>query len=326
MAGCFGKFPLLVLDFLSLLIVRIKPVLTKFSYGVILAVIELDGLTKYYGDVCGAENLTFEVQEGEIFGYLGPNGAGKTTTIRTLLGFLKPTSGKAYIFGRDIGDEIVDIRKDVGYIPGDLNLYDRHTGRDFLDYFGSLRDSDFPLLDDLLDTFEIPLDRKIEEYSRGMEQKLAIIQAFMHDPKLVVMDEPTSGLDPLMQQKFYEFLREERDKGRTMFFSSHILSEVDKVCDRVGIIRDGELIALEGIESLKSKRGKVVRVRIEGEPEEFDGPEDMEIEDGGWIKFVVSEEIDRWIKELANYTVQDLEIRNFSLEDIFLHYYEEEGE
>lgn len=289
--------------------------------GGILNVIELDNLTKYYGDILGIKDLTFEVEEGEIFGYLGPNGAGKTTTIRTLLGFLKPTQGEAYIFGRNIDKEIVTIRENVGYIPGDLSLYGHLSGKEFLNYFASLRASDSSLLDELLGIFEVPLKRKIEGYSRGMRQKLAIIQAFMHDPELVVMDEPTSGLDPLMQQKFYEFLREERRKGRTMFFSSHILSEVDKVCDRVGIIREGKLVALEGIESLKNKRGRIVRAKIEENPEEFEGPDDMEIEDG-WIQFVVSEDIDYWIKKLADCTVRDLEIHKFSLEDIFLHYYE----
>lgn len=288
-----------------------------------MEVIELDNLTKYYGDVCGAEDLTFEVRGGEIFGYLGPNGAGKTTTIRTLLGFLKPTSGEARIFGRDIEEEIVEIRNDIGYIPGNLSLYDDLSGGDFLNYSASLRDSKMSLLDELLETFELPLDRKIEGYSSGMKQKLAIIQAFMHDPDLVIMDEPTSGLDPLMQQSFYEFLRREREKGRTMFFSSHILSEVDKVCDRVGIIKGGRIIALEGVGALKDKMGKIVRVKINEDPEEFEGPEEMEFEDG-WIRFVIPGDIDPWVKRLSDYEVQDLEIREFSLEDIFMRYYEEE--
>lgn len=286
-----------------------------------MKVIELDRLTKYYGDICGAEDLSFDVEDGEIFGYLGPNGAGKTTTIRTLLGFLKPTSGEARIFGRNVEDEIVEIRENVGYIPGDLSLYDDLSGEEFLEYFASLRDSELPLLDDLLEDFEVPLERKIEGYSSGMRQKLAIVQAFMHDPDLVIMDEPTSGLDPLMQQSFYEFLRGEREKGRTMFFSSHILSEVDKVCDRVGIIKNGRIIALEEVETLKDKMGKVVRVRIEGDSEDFDGPENMEVDDG-WIRFVVSGDIDPWVKKLSEYEIEDLEIREFSLEDVFLHYYE----
>lgn len=282
----------------------------------------MEGLTKYYGDTKGTEKLSFEVEKGEIFGFLGPNGAGKTTTIRILLGFLKPTEGEARIFGRDVQKESVEIKRNIGYIPGNLNLYEGMSGEDFLNYLGSLRDSDLPLFDELLNIFEVPLNRKIEGYSSGMRQKLAIIQAFMHAPDLIIMDEPTSSLDPLVQRKFYDFLRGEKEKGRTMFFSSHILSEVEKVCDRAGIIRDGELIALEGIESLKNKRGKIVRVKMGRDPEVFDGPEDMKIEDG-WIEFVVTDDINHWIEELANYTINDLEIKKFSLEDIFMHYYED---
>jgi len=219
-------------------------------------VIETKNLTKYYGKIKGVEDLTFTVKKGEIFGFLGPNGAGKTTTIRTLLGYLHPTKGDAFIFGKNINENIVEIKANVGYIPGDLNLYGHLTGKQFLDYFASLRRRDMTLLGDLLEIFEVPLERKIKGYSKGMKQKLGIIQAFMDDPKLVIMDEPTSSLDPLLQQKFYKFLNKQKKKGKTMFFSSHVLSEVDKICDRVGIIRDGRLVALEDVESLKRKRGK----------------------------------------------------------------------
>jgi ABC-2 type transport system ATP-binding protein len=283
--------------------------------------IETKNLTKYYGNIKGIANLNFSVKKGEIFGFLGPNGAGKTTTIRTLLGFLKPTEGDAYIFGRSIREDVVEIKKHVGYIPGDLNLYGHLTGRQFLDYFMSLRDTQAILLDELLHVFEIPLDRLIKGYSKGMKQKLGIIQAFMDDPEIVIMDEPTSGLDPLLQQRFYEFLRREKKKGRTMFFSSHVLSEVDKICDRVAIIRDGSLVALEDIESLKEKKGKIIKVKIREQPELFPGPDDMKIKDG-WIQFVASDNIDQWIKELAKFTIADLEISEFSMEDIFIHYYE----
>ncbi len=290
-----------------------------------MGIIELEDLTKYYGETRGTENLSFEVKKGEIFGFLGPNGAGKTTTIRTLLGFLKPTKGGARIFGEEVGENVVELKRDIGYIPGDLNLYESMTGKEFLNYFESLRNSSSPMLKTLLKIFDLPLDKKIEGYSSGMKQKLGIIQAFMHDPKLVIMDEPTSGLDPLVQKKFYDFLKEEKEKGRTMFFSSHILSEVEKVCDRAGIIRNGELVALEEVETLKEKRGKIVKAKIEESIEEFDGPEDMEAEDG-WIRFVATDDIDKWVKKLSNYSVIDLEIKKFSLEDVFMHYYEEEGE
>ena len=286
-------------------------------------VIETKNLTKYYGKIKGVEDLTFTVKKGEIFGFLGPNGAGKTTTIRTLLGYLHPTKGEAFIFGKNINENIVEIKTNVGYIPGDLNLYGHLTGKQFLDYFASLRRRDMTLLGDLLEIFEVPLERKIKGYSKGMKQKLGIIQAFMDDPTLVIMDEPTSSLDPLLQQKFYEFLNKQKKKGKTMFFSSHVLSEVDKICDRVGIIRDGRLVTLEDVESLKRKRGKKIKLKIKEKMETFKGPKDMKIKDGG-IEFIALDDIDHWIKKLAQYTILDLEINEFSMEDIFIHYYEEE--
>ena len=284
-------------------------------------VIETNNLTKYYGKIKGVEDLTFNVKKGEIFGFLGPNGAGKTTTIRTLLGYLQPTSGSATIFGKNINDDIVNIKREVAYIPGDLNIYGHQTGRDFLDYFASLRNREMVLLDELLKIFEVPLDRKVKGYSKGMKQKLAIIQAFMDDPEMVIMDEPTSGLDPLLQQKFYDFILKQKKRGKTMFFSSHILGEVDKVCDRVGIIRSGQLIALEDVEEMKQKRGKIIRVKIKEKIETFKGPKDAKIKDG-WIEFVASDSIDTWIKKLSMYTIIDLDISDFALEDIFIHYYE----
>jgi ABC-2 type transport system ATP-binding protein len=284
-------------------------------------VIVTKNLTKFYGKIKGIENLTLSVKKGEIFGFLGPNGAGKTTTIRTLLGYLKPTSGEAYILDKNISENIVDIKKDVGYIPGDLNFYSHLTGKQFLDYFASLRNTEMSLLDNLLKVFDVPLDRKIKGYSKGMKQKLGIIQAFMDDPEIVIMDEPTSGLDPLLQQKFYDFLKDQKKKGRTMFFSSHILSEVDKICDRIGIIRNGNLIALEDVEALKEKMGKMIRVKIKEKPEKFKGPQNLKIKNG-WIEFVTNDDIDYWIKILSKYTILDLEINEFSLEDIFIHYYE----
>ena len=284
-------------------------------------VIETKNLTKYYGKIKGVEDLSFTVKKGEIFGFLGPNGAGKTTTIRTLLGYLQPTRGSATIFGKDIEDEIVEIKREVAYIPGDLNIYGHQTGREFLNYFAALRNREMVLLDELLEIFDVPLNRKLKGYSKGMKQKIGIIQAFMDDPEMVIMDEPTSGLDPLLQQKFYDFLLKQKKKNKTMFLSSHILSEVDRVCDRVGIIKEGKLIALEDVESLKKKRGKVIRLKIKENPESFKGPQGMKIKNG-WIEFIVADGIDPWIKLLSNYTVLDLVISDFSLEDIFIHFYE----
>jgi len=284
-------------------------------------VIETKGLTKYYGEIKGIKDLTLSVEKGEIFGFLGPNGAGKTTTIRTLLGYLNKTGGDAYILGQSIDENIVDIKKEVGYIPGEFNVYGHLTGRQFLDFFSSLRHREMTLLDDLLEIFDLPLDRRIKGYSKGMKQMLGIIQAFMDDPDIVIMDEPTSGLDPLLQQKFYTFLNKQKKKGKTMFFSSHILSEVDKICDRLAIIKEGELVALENIDTLKSKSGKKIRVKIKEKPEKFKGPKDIKIVQG-YIEFRITNDIDKWIKELSKYTITDIEIKDFSLEDIFIHYYE----
>ncbi|KYK32015.1 MAG: hypothetical protein AYK22_00200 [Thermoplasmatales archaeon SG8-52-3] len=285
-------------------------------------VIETNNLTKYYGKIKGVEDLTLSVKKGEIFGFLGPNGAGKTTTIRTLLGYLTPTRGSATIFGRNIEDDIVEIKREVAYIPGDLNIYSHMTGKEFLNYFAALRNREMTLLNELLVIFDVPLDRKLKGYSKGMKQKIGIIQAFMDDPEMVIMDEPTSGLDPLLQQKFYDFLIKQKKRGKTMFLSSHILGEVDRVCDRVGIIRDGNLIALEDVETLKSKRGKKIRLKIKEKPETFAGPKDMKVKDG-WIEFIAINDIDSWIKKFSKYTIQDLVISDFSLEDIFIHYYED---
>jgi len=265
------------------------------------------------------------VKKGEIFGFLGPNGAGKTTTIRTLLGFLKPNHGEAFIFGKNIKNNIVDIRRNVGYIPGELNLYEHLTGRQCLKYFSSIRNTNLSLLDELLEIFQLPLDRKIKTYSRGMKQKLGIVQAFMDDPEIVIMDEPTSGLDPLLQQKFYKFLHNEKKKGRTMFFSSHILSEVDKVCDRVGIIREGKLVALERVENLKRKKGKRIRLKIKEDSKELLSLTNAQMIDG-WIELVTEDSIDEVIKKIAKFSIVDLDIQEFSLEDIFMRYYDEGGD
>jgi len=282
-------------------------------------IIETKDLTKYYGKIRGVENLSFSIEKGEIFGFLGPNGAGKTTTIRTLLGFLKPTRGKAFIFGKDVEKEIVKIKEKTGYIPGELALYGDLTGKDFLKYFGKLRRNfDEKKLGKLLEIFELPLKRKVKGYSRGMKQKLSIVQAFMHNPELIVMDEPTAGLDPLLQGKFYDFLREEKKEGKTMFISSHILMEVEKISDRVGIIKEGNLVALENVDSLKSKKGKVVKVKTVEEIKIRGIKAKME---NGWTSFVVTKDVDAVIKELAKYTIEDIEIGELSLEEIFMHYY-----
>src|SRR5436190_9886809 len=227
-------------------------------------------------DIRALEDLSIAVHEGEIFGFLGPNGAGKSTTIRLLLGYLHPTSGSASVLGRDVVRDSVEIRRRVGYLPGGIALYDSLTGERLLDYLGDLTGRPPVRRADLLDRLEMSartLRRPVRDYSRGMRQKMGIIQALQHDPELAILDEPTEGLDPLMQRAFYGILDDLRAAGRTIFFSSHILSAVERVCDRVAIVRRGQLVALEDVARLLERRKRNVELRpAEGaEPPPLDG-------------------------------------------------------
>ncbi|WP_336363904.1 ABC transporter ATP-binding protein [Halalkalicoccus salilacus] len=309
-----------------------------------MSAIELDGLTKRYGDggrlrlpgrrtesseVVGIDDISFSVAEGEVFGFLGPNGAGKTTTIRTLLGLIAPTAGTAAVLGADVRDEaaLVEAKRRIGYLPADLGFDGEVTGERVLDLHAAIKGES--RREELLELFAPPLEREIREYSTGNERMLGIVQAFMHDPDLVIMDEPTSGLDPLKQERFHEFLREERERGTTVFFSSHVLSEVRQVCDRVGILRDGRLVALEDVETLLARGGKRVRVRL-AEPV---GPEAFAIDGtidvsrvGDSLSFTYAGEYNALLEHLAGYDVHDVEIGEPPLEDVFMHYYGERDE
>jgi ABC-2 type transport system ATP-binding protein len=288
-----------------------------------MSTIETRDLTKFYGETRGIEDLNLTVEEGEVFGFLGPNGAGKTTTIRTLLGFIAPTEGEATVLGRDVRDErdLIDAKRHVGYLPSDPGFDEDTTGEQFLDYQASLKGD--ARRDELLDLFDAPADRKIGAYSRGNKQKLAIVQAFMHDPDLVVMDEPTSGLDPLMQERFYDFIQAEQECGKTVFFSSHILSEVRKVCDRVGIIRDGRLVTTEDVETLLDRSGKRVRVNVEEpvDPADFDiaGVHNLSLD--GEVRFTFTGEYDALIDHLAAFHVVDLDVEEAPLDEVFMRFY-----
>jgi ABC-2 type transport system ATP-binding protein len=291
--------------------------------------IETAGLTKYYGDTRGIEDLSLSVREGEVFGFLGPNGAGKTTTIRTLLGFVSPTGGSATVLGRDVTDEtaLIEAKRRIGYLPSNPGFDENTTGRRLIRYHGDLKGDDRS--DELLEIFDPPIDREIGEYSTGNRQKLALVLAFMHDPGLVIMDEPTSGLDPLMQERLYEFIEDEQVRGTTVFFSSHILSEVRKVCDRVGIVRDGRLVALEGVEELLDRSGKRVRVSVGETLDSADfalsGVHDLEVSDGE-ASFMFTGEYDALLDHLRGYHVRDLEIEEAPLEDVFMKFYDAASE
>ncbi|QZY00852.1 ABC transporter ATP-binding protein [Halobaculum rubrum] len=297
--------------------------------------LELDGLTKYYGDVRGVEDLSFAVDSGEVFGFLGPNGAGKTTAIRTLMGFQSPSAGTARVLGADITDvrALRRARANVGFLPSEPSFDDRVTGRRILEYHAGLRGD--VRSDELLDLFDPPLDRNVGEYSRGNRQMLAIVIAFMHDPDLVIMDEPTTGLDPLKQEQFHQFVRDERDRGTTFFFSSHVLSEVRKVCDRVGIIRDGRLAALEDVEALLERSGKTVRVHATNAlaPEDVTlaDAHDVEVtetaaeaDDGAsTVSFTYTGAYEPLLEWLGGFDLLDLTIEEAPLEAVFMRFYDE---
>jgi ABC-2 type transport system ATP-binding protein len=301
-----------------------------------MAAIELEGLTKDYGEVLANDDVTFDVERGEIFGYLGPNGAGKTTTIRTLLGLLSPTAGTARLLGHDITDseELLAVKRRLGYLPDSPAFDETATGREILDLHASIKGDERS--EELLELFDPPLDRDIREYSRGNVQKLGLVTTFMHDPDLVILDEPTSGLDPLLQQRFNEFVRAERKRGLTVFFSSHILSEVRRLCDRVGIIRNGRLVTVEPVESLLDRSGKLVRLRtaepippaaleIDGVHDlETDAPVDPGAEDahrGSERAFTFTGDVNVLLDRLREYRLLDLSIEEAPLEEVFMRFY-----
>ncbi|MWV40768.1 ABC transporter ATP-binding protein [Natrialba sp. INN-245] len=291
-----------------------------------MSAIRIDDLTKRYGEVVANDGISFDVDSGEIFGYLGPNGAGKTTTIRLLLGLIKPTSGTATILGTDIRDRraLTERKADVGYLPDSIGVEERLTGRQVLDYFARMRGDE--RRDELLELFYPPLEKPVETYSHGNRRMLGIVQAFMHDPEIAILDEPTSGLDPLKQDRLHQFLERERDAGKTIFFSSHVLSEVQRVCDRVGIIREGELVALEDIDALLERSGKRVWVHLAEPVDEArfatDEMIDLEIVDSA-VQFTYTGEYNALIDHLGEFDIANVEITDPQLDEIFKHYYGE---
>jgi ABC-2 type transport system ATP-binding protein len=289
-----------------------------------MGVIDVQGLTKAFGDTVANDDLTFSVERGEVFGFLGPNGAGKTTLLRTLMGFLSPTDGTATVLGRDIRDReaLREARADIGYLPGELSFTESVTGESFLDYQAALKGDQ--RREELLALFEPPLEKKIRTYSSGNRQMLGLVQTFMHDPDLVIMDEPTSGLDPLKQERLNTFLREERAAGTTIFFSSHVLGEVRRVCDRVGIIREGGLVALEDIDSLLRKGGKRVRIHTADplDPGALDLEGVVEFEQVGTVtRFTFTGDYNQLLAQLSEHSLLDMEIEEPPLEEVFMHYY-----
>jgi beta-exotoxin I transport system ATP-binding protein len=293
-----------------------------------MPVIETRGLTKRYGrePTPALADLDLTVEPGEIFGFLGPNGAGKSTTIRLLLGFLHPTSGGATVLGQDIGSGSVEIRRRTGYLPGGIAFWDGLSGERLLDELAAMSGRPAIRRADLADRLEMPpstLRRTVRDYSRGMRQKLGIIQALQHDPELAILDEPSEGLDPLMQRAFYEILEGLRAEGRTIFFSSHVLSEVERICDRVAIVRHGRLVALEDVGSLLARRKRNVELRFDGVPPVLDRlPGISEIHVGGdRLTCRLEGDVAPFLRAIADTQVRDLTIEPARLEDAFLEYY-----
>lgn len=291
--------------------------------------IDVSHLVKTYTGktpVHAVRDITFQARRGEIFGFLGPNGAGKTTTIRCMLDVLRPTSGAISIFGLDARRDALAIHRRIGYLPGDVRLPGDLTAKQFLNRYSRMAGREPTLLPILLERFEIPLDRKLKGFSKGMRQMVAIIQAFMCAPELAILDEPTSGLDPLGQRAFNEFLLDQSEKGLTAFMSSHILSEVERTCQRVAVIRSGELVAIEEIERLRERAGQVVIVEfvdavMEDELDGIPGVQEVERQQNGAYHLKIAGSIDPVVKVLARHTIRRLAVEEAPLEDVFLRFY-----
>ena len=288
--------------------------------------IETRDLTVYYGKHRGIKDVNLLVEKGEVFGFLGPNGAGKTTTQRVLLDVIRPTKGSASVFGLDCRSEGVEIRKRIGYLPGELSLYPNMTGRRFLSVLASLekRKVEPSFRTELCERLDLDPSRKIKEYSRGNKQKIGVVAAFMSKPDLIVLDEPTTGLDPLIQQTVMELVREVKEDGRTVFLSSHILQEVQAVCDRVGIIREGVLVKTERVETLITQQFKRLRITFRSDPPadafRMDGVTD-ESRDGRAVVLEVRDGLEEVMKRALSYGIEDLDTQPVTLEEVFLAFY-----
>jgi ABC-2 type transport system ATP-binding protein len=292
-------------------------------------IIETDALTKTYGASRGITDVSFAVEEGEVFGFLGPNGAGKSTTIRLLMGLLRPSSGSASIAGLDVWAQSTEVKRLIGYLPGEFNVDPAMTGAQVIEYLGNLSGGvDQSYVKQLVRRLELDPGKRFREYSRGNKQKVGLIQAFMHRPRLLILDEPTGGLDPLNQQEFYTLVHEAQAAGSTVFLSSHILPEVEHTCDRVGIIREGQLVKVDHVSTLKEIRHHVVEVGFAGvaSPDWFamlPNISDLKlINDGDTVQMTVQDDLSGVIQAAAAHHAVSMVTRQPSLEEIFLRYYE----
>jgi ABC-2 type transport system ATP-binding protein len=292
-------------------------------------VIEIKNLTKTYGKARGISDISFNVEEGEIFGFIGPNGAGKSTTIRTLLSLIYPTSGRATIFGKDTVQFAPEIKKEIGYLPSEVFYYDNMKVKDLLNYSASFYKKDCrKRIKELAEIMDLDLNKKIDDLSLGNKKKVGIVQGLLHEPKLIILDEPTSGLDPLMQQKFFELLEEENRKGATILFSSHILTEVQRLCNRVAIIKEGKIVTVEKISTLKENTYKKFKIETKStlDPDYFnlEGVNKLEVK-ANLTSFLFKGNINEVMRKIADIEISNLWIEEPEIEEIFMHYYEKEA-
>lgn len=292
--------------------------------------IDVKNLTQIYSSGKGIFDVNFSVKEGEVFGYLGPNGSGKTTTIRNLMGFVNSTKGQASIAGLDCRKESKKLQNTIGYLPGEMALFEYMTGMEFLKFMTNMRKTkDISRRDELIERFELETSGKIKKMSKGMKQKIGIITAFMHDPKVYILDEPTSGLDPLMQNVFLDLVKEEKKRGKTILMSSHIFEEVQRSCDRAGIIREGKLIAVNDVKSLDEIKSKMFIISLDNEDNA------KKIHNSDFSTTILSENriqvsikypYQDFFNMLSKYDIKGIELHHESLEDTFMKYYKEAGD
>lgn len=290
-----------------------------------MSIIDVDHLSKYYGKARGIVEVSFQVEKGEIFGFIGPNGAGKSTTIRLLLSLIHPSSGSAKVFGKDVTQHGPEIRKDIGYLPSEVYYYEGMKVRDLLKYSASFYEKDcHERMGQLAELMELELNRRISDLSYGNKKKVGIVQGLLHSPSLLLLDEPTAGLDPLMQRKFFDLVREENARGVTVFFSSHILGEVQRLCTRVAIIREGRIAEISDIRTLQQNNYKKVQVSGEGLSSslfELPGVSNLTHENGN-LNFFFKGDINQVLQRISSVRVADVSIEEPTLEEIFMHYYE----
>ncbi|MDD2392002.1 MAG: ABC transporter ATP-binding protein [Bacilli bacterium] len=283
--------------------------------------LKINNLTKYYKDVLGVEELDLELKKGEIFGFIGPNGSGKSTTIRCVMNLISKTSGEIYFNDNLLTNKSIDYKNNIGYLPSEINLYDDLTVKQMIEYSNSFYEKDcLKRADYLIKKLDLDTRKKIDELSLGNSKKLGIVLALMHEPQLLILDEASSGLDPLMQEVFYELLLEEKAKGTTIFFSSHVLSEIKKVCDRVGIIKNGRLIKIEDIKEMSKNNFQIITV-VSNEIDKISKDILFISKTEDTIKFIYKEDANKLIKMLGKYNISKLTIEEPSIEEIFMHFY-----